>query len=117
MKNVIKSYYLEGVSNILAPKKVPWHDKRKEVKRLTCEYNFTPTKGIGYWFYNMPNLTDISSLYMWDTTDLVSLYNTFGYDTEIKDWLPLRTWKTTSLTNMIGTFANSSFDNLLCLAD
>lgn len=99
-----EEYYLEAQSDIQNAERVPWVHQKQNITKVTSELNLIPTRGIGYWFYDCSNLTDISQLYKWNVSGLISMYNTFGFDAKITDWSGLRRWNTRRVTNMVGTF-------------
>lgn len=103
--HVLQEFYLNKDSNIFVADQVPWRNYANNIKTITSEDNFIPSLGIGYWFYNFYNLTNIQDLSKWDTSNVVSFYNTFGYCAKMEDWSWIANWKTDSLLFLIGTFA------------
>lgn len=102
---VLQEFYLSKDSNILVAEQVPWRNYSNQIKTITSEDNFIPSLGIGYWFFNFYNLDNIQDLSKWDTSHVISFYNTFGYCAKISDWSWIANWKTDSLLFLIGTFA------------
>lgn len=101
---LVERYYLEATSNIFMLERVPWSDRRKEIVKITSEDSFTPTLGMGFWFYEFENLKDISALRKWNMYPVKSLYNTFGCCYNLKNFDALYGWSLKSLENLIGTF-------------